>query len=126
MASKAEDFEAIFAELRRRMLRAAPDMVVVTDTPGALSLNAPWPPPAKPMWFGKVEIGKAYVSYHLMPIYVLKALAEQVTPALKARMQGKSCFNVKTADPAVFDALEALTAAAARAFAEPIIFPRKT
>jgi hypothetical protein len=45
--------------------------------------------------FGSVRLGKAYVSYHLMPVYMSPALAKCISPALSKRMQGKSCFNFK-------------------------------
>jgi hypothetical protein len=36
-------------------------------------------------------------------------LLEEVSPALKKRMQGKSCFNFKQVDEVLFSELEALT-----------------
>ena len=63
-------------------------------------------------WFAGVRLGKAYVSYYLMPIYVEPALLEGVSPALKRRMQGKSCFNFTSIDDALFDEIETLTARA--------------
>jgi len=61
------------------------------------------------LWFGGVQVKKNYVSYHLMPIYVNSALLEGVSPELKKRMQGKSCFNFKTIDRSLFDELALLT-----------------
>lgn len=63
-------------------------------------------------WFAGVRLGKAYVSYYLMPIYVEPALLEGVSPELKRRMQGKSCFNFTSVDDSLFDELETLTARA--------------
>ena len=122
------DFAAVFAALRERMLRAAPDCDVVTDVPGSVVLHARIPNPLKPkekMWFGAVRVGKAYVGYHLMPVYSHPALAAQVGPALKKRMQGLSCFNFKTADPDLFDELERLTAAGAALYSRPIEITRR-
>lgn len=115
-------FEAIFAELRERMIRAAPGQIVVEDSPGRLVLHAPIPNPLKPeqrMWFGSVEIRKAYVSYHLMPVYSHRALRDQVSPELARRMQGKSCFNFRKSDPGLMDELERLTAEGARLYSRP-------
>jgi hypothetical protein len=56
-------------------------------------------------------VKKRYVSYHLMPVYVNPALLDGLSPALKARMQGKSCFNFTKVDPALFEELAALTQA---------------
>ncbi len=66
------------------------------------------------MWFGAVKVGKAYVSYHLMPLYMTAALTTTISPGLKGRMHGKSCFNF-TAMPApdLLAELDRLTARAA-------------
>ena len=48
------------------------------------------------MYFGSVRAGKAYVSFHLMPLYMCPALKGGMSPALRKRMQGKTCFNFKT------------------------------
>jgi hypothetical protein len=45
---------------------------------------------------GSVRLGKAYVSFHLMPLYMNTALTNTISPELKRRMQGKACFNFKT------------------------------
>ena len=63
------------------------------------------------MFFGSVQVKKAFVSYHLMPVYVQPALLEGLSPALRARMQGKSCFNFSKVDAALFKELDALTCA---------------
>jgi hypothetical protein len=116
------DFEAVYSELRAIMLRAAPQMKPLKDLPGELQMLAPWPHPRKPkepMWFGMVRTGKAYVSYHLLPLYMKPALQAQVTPALAKRKQGKACFNFRKAEPELFAELETLTRACAAAFAKP-------
>jgi hypothetical protein len=53
--------------------------------------------------FGGVEIKKAYVSVHLMPVYLHPRLLKDVSTDLKKRMQGKSCFNCKNSDERIFD-----------------------
>ena len=63
----------------------------------------------KPLFFGAVQIKKNYVSYHLMPVYVFPDLLEEISPELRKRMQGKSYFNFKSPDQALFDELAALT-----------------
>jgi hypothetical protein len=57
-----------------------------------------------------VEIGKAYVSYHLMGVYVNPPLMASMSAPLRARMQGKSCFNFKSVDEELFKELERVTA----------------
>ena len=65
------------------------------------------------MWFGSVRLGKAYVSFHLMPLYMNPPLTRSISPALKKRMQGKTCFNFKSIpEPELLKELRQLTAAA--------------
>lgn len=63
----------------------------------------------KPLWFGGVQTKKNYVSYHLMPVYGNPKLLDDISPELKKRMQGKSCFNFKTIDKKLFKELGGLT-----------------
>jgi hypothetical protein len=62
-----------------------------------------------PMFFGGVNIGKNYVSYYLMPVYVYPDLLNGISNELKKKMQGKSCFNFKKIDEQLFEELKALT-----------------
>ncbi len=63
----------------------------------------------KPSWFGAVTMGKAYVSYHLIGVYAFPDLLDGISPELKKRMQGKSCFNFKEVDENLFKELASLT-----------------
>jgi hypothetical protein len=63
-----------------------------------------------------VQIGKNYVSFHHLGVYARPELLKSVSPELRARMQGKSCFNFKAPDPTLFAELEDLTARAFDAF----------
>lgn len=72
----------------------------------------------KPLFFGAVQVKKAYVSYHLMPVYVKPDLLDDLSPELKARMQGKSCFNFASSDKALFKELAALTKAGYASYKE--------
>ena len=72
----------------------------------------------KPLFFGAVQLKKAYVSYHLMPVYVKRELLLGLSPELKARMQGKSCFNFTTSDAVLVKELAALTKASFASFKE--------
>jgi hypothetical protein len=115
-------FEETYAELRRVMLQAAPRMRVVRDDGRELILHARWVHPLKPReptWFGAVRSGKAYISYHLMPLYTDAALTAEIGPGLVPRMQGKSCFNFTRPDRELFRELLTLTRRCARAYALP-------
>jgi hypothetical protein len=65
----------------------------------------------KDIWFGGVRTGKSYVSFHLIAVYVFPDLLEKVSPDLKKRMQGKSCFNFTKPDPALLKEVAKLTEA---------------
>ncbi|MDQ3247265.1 MAG: hypothetical protein M3Q52_10330 [Pseudomonadota bacterium] len=119
----AETLQSVFDALRERMLRSRGDMDVAKDEAGNLVLTTPWVEPGKkePAWFGAVQLKKNYVSCHLMPLYALPSMREEVSANLSKRMQGKSCFNFKKVEPELFDALEQLTAECAAAFAEPVV-----
>jgi hypothetical protein len=70
-----------------------------------------------PLMFAAVRVGKAYVSYHLVPIYMNEPLKATISPALRKRMQGKACFNFKEMpDAALVEELRTLTDAALKSF----------
>ncbi|MFZ5671023.1 MAG: hypothetical protein ACOY4K_16165 [Pseudomonadota bacterium] len=123
----ADDFDILTAALAALMQRAAVGMTVSRSGPDGCELLAAWDNPARRgqrIWFGGVKRMKGYVSYHLMPVYTHAALAAAISPALKKRMQGKSCFNFRAEDPALFAELEALTREAARLYEQPFRLER--
>jgi len=65
-----------------------------------------------------VRLGKAYVSFYLMAVYANPDLLKSMSPELKKRMQGKSCFNFKEVDEKLFKELAALTGAGAAKFSD--------
>lgn len=105
-----KDSLQVFLDLRAIMLPYARRMDCTIDRDDELSVNTKHiQKNGKPLWFGGVQVKKRYVSYHLMPVYVNPQLLEGISPALKKRMQGKSCFNFTTSDAALFEELAALT-----------------
>jgi hypothetical protein len=62
----------------------------------------------RPLWVGGVRQGKSYTSIYLMPVYAFPELAGNISPELKRRKQGKSCFNFTSVDPALFAELKKL------------------
>ncbi|NUQ86521.1 MAG: hypothetical protein HUU11_17610 [Anaerolineales bacterium] len=44
-----------------------------------------------------------------MPVYMYPELLKDISPELRKRMQGKSCFNFKKVEPELFEELVALT-----------------
>ncbi len=79
-----------------------PDQVEFIGPPTPFSHN-------KDMWIGAVRIGKRYVSYHLMVVYMFPDLLQGISPELKKRMQGKSCFNFTHIDDHLLQELDELT-----------------
>jgi len=113
------DFSAVFAALKPVLAGEAARLAIKVDSSTEFTLvtkaASPYPQhKGEPMWFGAVKVGKAYVSYHLMPLYMNAPLAKTISPELKKHMQGKSCFNFKVApDAKAIEELRSLTAAAA-------------
>jgi hypothetical protein len=107
----APDFKPIFARLRRILEPYAGRLKVTADDADHYCLTLPYSPKFKKGFpVAWVQIGKAYVSYHFMPVYMFPKLRERMSKELQARMQGKSCFNFKTADESLFKELERVTA----------------
>jgi len=105
----AADFDATFEKLRGVLRPYAKKMVVVHDTPSNYYLDTKLTAlNGKALFFAAVRRGKSYVSFHLMPVYMFPNLLKDF-PALKKRMQGKSCFNFKTVDEEQLAALRELT-----------------
>jgi len=106
------EFRPIFESLRTILIPYAKHMVVVHDTDTYHYLDTHHiMPNKKPMFFAAVRLGASHVSYYLMPVYCYPELLRDISPELKKRMQGKSCFNLKTADKDLFAELKQLTKA---------------
>jgi hypothetical protein len=118
------DFAVIFATLKPILAKYEKRLSVKVDTPIEYTVLTQSPSPypqhkGQPMYFGSVRLGKAYVSFHLMPLYMCAPLTDAVPPALKKRMQGKTCFNFKTApDAELIAALKKLTADGVKLWSE--------
>ncbi|MCZ6536340.1 MAG: hypothetical protein O7C03_01995 [Gammaproteobacteria bacterium] len=112
-------FENAFESLKSILTEFSGEMVLVKNEPGSFHLDTKYiMKNKKPMFFGAVRITKSYVSYHLMPVYVFSELLSDISPELKRRMQGKSCFNFKSSDQELFRELAELTAAGYRRYKE--------
>ena len=106
-----DEFQALFDRFKAMLAPYAERMHVSADTPGFYGVDmAPESERTPATWFAGTRLGKRYVSYYLMPIYVQPSLADDVSPALQKRRQGKSCFNLTRVDEALLSELEALTA----------------
>ncbi|HYF91269.1 MAG TPA: hypothetical protein VD969_03375 [Symbiobacteriaceae bacterium] len=115
---KTTDFGAIFERLKAILAVHAPGLVVKADTADTYYLDTAIIQKNKtPLFFGAVQIKKNYVSYHLFPVYVYPELLGGISPDLRRRMQGKSCFNFVSLDEPLFGELAQLTAVGAERFA---------
>ena len=120
----AADFASVFAVLKPVLAEYANRLAVKADTPVEFTLvtksASPFPQhKGQPLYFGSVRLGKAYVSFHLVPLYMCPVLATRIPPALKKRMQGKACFNFKAnPEPELVAALTRLTEAAFQQWSE--------
>ena len=104
------DFSMLFDRLKALLAPYAPSLNVTDDQPGKYSLETGYSEKwKKPLFFGSAVVQKNYVSFYLMPVYMYPDLLEGVSPALKKRMQGKSCFNFKQVDEALLVELKTLT-----------------
>lgn len=118
---KTTQFEAAFASLKKVFSPSLKHLAVKTDSPTVYTLVTKSPSPfpqhkGHPLEFGSVKIGKAYVSFHLMPLYMA---ASTISPELKKRMQGKTCFNFTTnPDPAALAELKRLTEASLKGWSD--------
>jgi hypothetical protein len=118
------DFASAFAVLKPVLAEYANRLAVKADTSVEYTLVTKSPSPfpqhkGQPMHFGSVRLGKAYASFHLMPLYMSPVLAKSIAPALKKRMQGKTCFNFKAdPEPELIAALTRLTEAAFKQWSE--------
>ncbi len=105
-----QEFTTIFNSLKSIMKKYQKGLTVIADKNDNFCLNGPFSEKfKKDLWFGAVQIKKNYVSYHLMPVYMYKELADSIPDNLKKRMQGKSCFNFKKVDEKLFKELDKFT-----------------
>ncbi len=112
-----DSFTEVFSALRGILRRNAGKLVVSEDNATRFCVQGGSHPKHKtPMPVAWVEIGKSYVSFHHMGVYARPDLLKGISKKLKARMQGKSCFNFTSIDEPLFAELEALTIRTFEAF----------
>jgi hypothetical protein len=106
----ASTFDTIFRELRLIYRSLEEKLVIVNDEHGDFYANTKLPgPDGRELFFGGIRIGKSYVSFHLMPVYMFPDLLEGISDNLHKRMQGKSCFNFTRYDRALIREIATLT-----------------
>ena len=122
MSTTPAGFDEVFAKLKQVFRRHLDRLSVQSDSATEYTLVGRKPSPfpqhkGHPMCFSSVRLGKAYVSFHLLPLYMNESLSRTISPALLKRMQGKACFNFKiTPDAELIAELERLTHAGFKFF----------
>lgn len=107
---KNAGFAEVTASLRAILQPYEPHLVLQASSEKGYSLNTRHIiKKGQPLFFGSVQPHKNYVSFYLMPVYVFPDLLQGISAELRKRMQGKSCFNFKVVDAALFDELAELT-----------------
>ena len=111
------DFPNVFEQLKNILKPYAKGLKVTADTSDSYSLDGPYSEKwQKDLFFGSAQVKKNYVSFYLMPVYMYPELLNKISPELKKRMQGKSCFNFQKVEPELFKQLEDLTRKGAEKF----------
>src|SRR5262249_9729117 len=106
----ASDFDVVFDRLRAILQKHAGTLSVAADEPGHYCLEIVNSPKFKKSYPAAwVKTVKSYVGYHFMPVYMFPKLRDGLSKQLKARMQGKSCFNFSEIDEGLFEELDELT-----------------
>ncbi|MEN5002042.1 hypothetical protein [Stenotrophomonas indicatrix] len=99
----------LFVALRDLLLPYKTDLLVVHDEDDHFYANCRnVDAKGKAQFFGAVKSSARRHSIHFMPIYTFPELLAGISPALKKRMQGKSCFNFDAWDPTLLHELQVL------------------
>jgi hypothetical protein len=119
--TRTPDFDATFEALRQLLRAHAAGLTVAEDSPERFCLEATPGPAAHASWGEKarrptlpvawVERGRSYVGYHLMGLNGNTALTARLSTDLRARKQGKTCFNFRRPEEVPLAELSEVTAA---------------
>jgi hypothetical protein len=103
----AKHFDVVYSRLSEMLLRHKDKLSVAIEKPGEFWMAVTGATyRGKPLVFAGVRMGKNYVSYHLMSVYMRKV---EMSAELKKRLQGKACFNFAAVDEKLFRELDRLT-----------------
>ena len=101
--------EQVHERLRAILAPYRQELTVAKDEPGGMTLELPGYEGQTWGFVAATRLGKRYVSFYLMGVYGQPELLNGMSPELRRRMQGKSCFNFSKVDEGLFAELEALT-----------------
>jgi hypothetical protein len=115
-ADKQQEFQQAFNGLRKILKPYDNRLRLIRDVPGNyLSESKSLRYQGKPVMFAAIT-SKSYVAFHLFPVYMFPDLLKGISPELKKRMQGKTCWNFKQSDEKLFAELGELVAASFQRF----------
>lgn len=118
------DLDAVHERLRSILIPYRDTLVASTDGPGGMTLEIPGLEGKPWGYVAGTRVGKRYVSFYLMPVYASPELNARVSPELRKRMQGKSCFNFAKIDEGLFAELADLTARGIPTFRDQVAAAR--
>jgi hypothetical protein len=118
-AEPAPDFSPVFSALKPVLVKYSKRLFVRDDKPDNYYLETKSRSyQGERMFFAGLRVSKAYVSFHLMPLYSYPELQKSVPAGLKRRMHGKSCFNFTAVEPELIAQLGLLVAAGFKKFGD--------
>ena len=104
------EFEKIFKGFKKILKPYSSALILRIDERDSYYLDTHHVMPNKKhLFFASAKIGKRYVAYHLMPVYVNPSLLDGCSDNLMGRMQGKSCFNLVHYESEIISELKELT-----------------
>jgi hypothetical protein len=104
---QTKQFEAVYTRLYELLRKHKDKLSVGIEKPGTIWMSVNGETyRGKPLYYAGVRMGKNYVSYHLVTVYMNKV---RMSPELKKRMQGLGCFNFTSIDEKLFGELDRLT-----------------
>jgi hypothetical protein len=116
---KPQTNDSTFQQLCELLRVRAGRLTIAEDTPDRFCLEAAPGPATVAAWGGKtrrptipvawVERRSAYVGYHLMGLNGNAPVVARLSAALRARLEGKSCFHFRQSDAALWPELGQVT-----------------
>ncbi|MEO8470396.1 MAG: hypothetical protein ABI573_12110 [Chloroflexota bacterium] len=104
------DLAAVHDRLRAILVPYFGSLSVTRDGPEGVAVEFPGLEGKPWGYVTGTRVGKRYVSFYLMSVYAMPDLVASMSPELRRRKQGKSCFNFTTIDESLMAELEAITA----------------
>ncbi|MBC7926101.1 MAG: hypothetical protein H7039_10645 [Bryobacteraceae bacterium] len=105
---KEVEFSAAFDALVGLLRPLESRLAVKADEPGNYMTETRAPSyRGKPMMFASVA-SKSYVAFHFFPVYLWPEMLDAISPELRRKMQGKTCWNFRRVEPELFSELQRL------------------